>query len=156
METEILDKEITPHTERRRKLLPIWVKIFLWIFMIFGAFAPLGLVFGLLGMNFNVELYGFETTNPFSPIGLLLVLLFAIKGMVAYGLWFEKDWAVVFALFDGILGISVCVFVMFGLPYLMGNNLSSFNIRLELLALIPYVVTMKKIKEEWASRNALK
>lgn len=27
------------HTERRRKLLPWWIKVFCWIFMLFGVLS---------------------------------------------------------------------------------------------------------------------
>ena len=59
-ENEILDSNLGEKpTIRRRKLLPWWIKIFLWLFLITGAISPIGLIFGVLGNNFQLALYGF-------------------------------------------------------------------------------------------------
>lgn len=52
--TEILDDTFSnkPYN-RRRDLLPVWMKICCWIFMIMAALAPVAFVLGaLFGMNF--------------------------------------------------------------------------------------------------------
>lgn len=152
-ESEILDGEFSPMTERRRNLLPIWIKIFLWIFMIFGAIVPVGLVLGVLGIDINLALYGLETTKALSITGLILVLLFAIKGAVSFGLWTEKDWAVNLAIIDATVGIVVCTIVMFVLPFFYEQSGFTFSLRLELIALIPYFVKMRNIKGQWESRK---
>ena len=152
-ETEIIDSDLSSTKERRRKLLPIWIKIFLWIFMVFGAIAPVGVVLGAIGIDFNLALYGLETTNALSITGLLIILFFAIKGTVSFGLWTEKDWAVNLAIIDAIIGIVACSFVMLVLPFLSDNNGFNFNIRLELIVLIPYLIKMRKIKGDWYNRK---
>lgn len=151
---EILDDELLPKVLRRRKLLPTWIKIFLWIFMVFGIVAPIGLVLGLLGFDFNIALYGLETTRALSVIGMLIIALLAIKGAVSYGLWTEKDWAVKLAIADAIIGIVVCVLVMLVPPFLAGNN--GFSFRLELLVLMPYLLKMQKIKTNWENAKAIR
>lgn len=151
-ETEILDSELSPTSERRRKLLPTWIKIFLWIFMVFGIITPIGLVLGIFGIDFSLSLYGLETTKALSISGLVIILLFAIKGAVSFGLWTEKDWAVNLAIVDAIIGIVACTVVMLILPFVLESNGFKFSLRLELIALIPYLIKMKKIKEEWESR----
>lgn len=150
-ETEILDSELSPAKERRRKLLPVWIKIFLWIFMIFGIIAPIGLILGIIGIDFNLALYGLETTNALSITGLLIILFFAIKGIVSFGLWTEKDWAINLAIVDAIIGIVACSIVMLVLPFISDNI--GFNVRLELIALIPYLIKMRKIKGDWYDRK---
>jgi len=133
---------------RRRDLLPIWIKIFLWIFMIAGCIVPIGLVFSILGISFSLSLYGLETNDGFSITGIVIMTLFAIKGAVSISLWTEKGWAISLALFDAILGIAVCVFVMLILPFLNDTG-PRLMIRLELIAIIPYLIKMKAIKDEW-------
>lgn len=152
-ETNILDSKIAPSIERRRKLLPTWIKIFLWIFMVFGAIAPIGLILGILGIRFSLSLYGLETIDALTPVGIFVLLLFAIKGTVSFGLWTEKDWAVKLAILDGIIGIVTCVFVTLVLPFIVESNGFHLNLRLELIALIPYLIKMNKIKGEWANRK---
>jgi hypothetical protein len=74
----------TPNTERR-KLLPIWIKIFTWIFMLFGAIVPIALVWGFIGNSFQLSIYGLETQYPLSVTGLAILSLFTFKAIVAYG-----------------------------------------------------------------------
>ena len=95
MSDNILDEQQFGYSAlRRRDLLPLWIKIFIWIFLIFGTILPVILILGIIGINFNLSLYGLETTQPLSLIGLLITILFALKGIVAFGLWMEKEWAI--------------------------------------------------------------
>lgn len=150
-ESQILDEDLSQNRERRRKLLPIWIKVFLWIFLVSGVIAPLGLILGFMGIYFNMGLYGLETTDPLSVTGLVITLMFTLKGAVSFGLWTEKDWAINLAIIDAILGILACAFVMFALPYMASGFQSPW--RLELLLLIPYLVKMQKIRNEWENRG---
>jgi len=154
MDENLLDdafvQEIMP---RRRDLLPIWMRVFTWIFLIFGVLIPPVFLFGMLGGHANLSLYGLSTSQPASLLGVTIMLLFVFKGVVAYGLWTEKEWAVKLALVDALIGIAICTFVMIGLPLLGSGGL---NIRLELVALIPYFLKMREIRTEWQSRIALK
>lgn len=148
-DSPILDSELsgTP-VIARRKLLPVWIKIFIWIFMITGGLAVLGLPFGMLGLNFNIALYGIETVQPLTPAGLMLIAIYLIKGIVAYALWTEKDWAVTAAQVDATIGIIICAFIMVIYP-MMADSGSSFNFRLEIIVLVLYLMKMNQIKEAW-------
>jgi hypothetical protein len=145
---EVLD-EINKPFNRRKDLLPTWIKVFSWIFMIMGLFVPLSLLLGILGMNFQIELYGMKTNSPISTIGIILTLLFFLKGITAFGLLTEKSWAIKVGLFDAILGILVCIFIMLVYPFIDDIPSFSFNFRLELLLLIPYLLKLNKIKNDW-------
>ena len=153
-DTITLDNEIKPNSERRRKLLPIWIKIFLWIFMAFGVLTPIGLIYGILGINFDLSLYGLETTKALSITGMFIMSLFVFKALISFGLWTEKDWVINLAIIDAILGIIVCTFVMLVLPFFLENNGLHFSIRLELIALIPYLIKMRQIKANWIERKS--
>ncbi|WP_375561936.1 hypothetical protein ACE193_05150 [Bernardetia sp. OM2101] len=144
------DKEIKA---RRRKLLPIWIKVFIWIFMIIGFFAPLSIVAGLFGYSFSLSIYSLETVSPISLLGGFIILLIFYKGVIAFGLWTEKKWAVDLALIDAIIGIGVCAFVMMSDLFFREGGMK-LNIRLELILLIPYFLKMYKIKTEWEEREA--
>ena len=113
--------------------------------------VPISLICGILNVDINLALYGLETTRTFSIIGIIVVLLFALKGMVSFGLWTEKDWAVRLAIIDASVGIGACAIIMIVMPFMPGNHGFSLNLRLELIALIPYLLKMKKIKTEWES-----
>lgn len=146
---EILDQDTIQTTQTRRGLLPLWIKVFIWLFFFFGGILPIGLVFGLLGWQFDMALYGLETTFPLSLSGLTLFGLFAVKGMVSFSLWTEKDWGVRLAIADAMVGIVICLFDMFVMPFL--QETPAIGIRLELIPLIPYFIKMRKIRTEWAT-----
>ncbi|MCB9304527.1 MAG: hypothetical protein H6566_28165 [Lewinellaceae bacterium] len=146
---EILDGQLDISSKRRRALLPVWIKIFTWIFMITALIIPIGVIFGLIGMPFNLGLYGLETMAPISLTGAIILALFALKGVVAYGLWTERKWAVNLAIVDGILGLVICTLMMVVMPFLLDKGGFRFSFRLELFALIPYVIKMFRVRPEW-------
>jgi hypothetical protein len=140
---------------KRKSLLPWWIKIFMWIFLIFGAFAPIGFVFGMLGYNFKLSLYGgLETSDPISITGICIILLFLLKGVTSYGLLRETDWAVKLGIIDAITGFAICVFVMF-YPLFYSFMNSGFTFRVEILLLIPYLNKLLKIKTAWENAVSL-
>jgi hypothetical protein len=126
---------------RRRKIFPVWIKIFVWIFMIMGGCAVPVLIIGLFGTTIDLELYGLKATEATSVEGLLLLFLFIYKGVVAALLWFERGPAVAMAIIDAALGIMICTWVMFAGPH--------FAFRFELVALVPYLIVMFRIRKRW-------
>lgn len=137
---------------RRKTLLPWWIKIFMWIFLVFGAIALVGLIFALLGYDYYVGLYGLDTNKPLSIMGIGTILLFLFKGVTAYGFIGETDWAIKLGILDAISGMVICVFVML-FPFFVSGSDVKFNFRLELILLIPYLNKLLKIKSTW--ENAL-
>lgn len=154
-QTDLLQPEITSKFKRRRELLPWWIKVFTWIFLIFGAIVPLTIIFAIVGYTFQISLYGLETNEPLSLTGLLLIILFLFKGIVAYGLWTEKDWVINLGIIDAIAGIAICVFMMLLYPFFDVSPGFTFSFRLELLLLIPYLIKLKKINNDWLNFNLL-
>lgn len=147
METpaELILEPMLPATVRRRQLLPWWIKAFCLLFMFFGPVAFLGLIAAAFGVRFELALYGFETMDALSPIGLLITSQFILKSIVSYELWNEKRWAIKVAILDAFISIGVCTFSMVWQP-LMGYSLS---LRLELVILVPYVLKLLKIQDQW-------
>lgn len=137
---------------RRRLLLPIWMKVCCWIFMVLGAFAPIGLVAGVLDYNFELSLYGLSTYYPLSLYGLVIIALLSIKGLASYSLWFEKDWAINVAYVDAIIGIIVCIITMFGFQNSSRFTGVSFTFRVEIFLLLPYFYKLRKIKADWLAK----
>jgi hypothetical protein len=127
--------------KRRRQLLPLWIKIFLWFFIVMGCMVPLGFILACFNIPFQVSLYGLTSNDPTSVFGILLSAVLAYKAYTAFALWTGKTYAVSLAQIDAIFGIISCAVVMIVGP---GSIL-----RLELIALIPYLIKMNKIKAEW-------
>lgn len=132
---------------RRRNLLPIWIKIFTWLFLIGGAVAIGILICGFFLTNINLEIYGIQASHPYTLTGFLISILLIYKGTVAYGLWFEQKWAPQAAIIDGIMGIAICIIMMIIIPFTHSNI--NFTIRLELIPLYFYLQKMQKIKPIW-------
>lgn len=148
MEEQHLLDDLSPGNKIKRwKLLPWWIKVFVWIFLVFGILAMPLFIYGLLGYHYELSLYGLETNNPLSPIGLLLTAIFVLKGIVSYSLWYEKDWALTLGIIDAIAGILICILSML-LPLILDNG-GVINYRLELLILIPYLIKLFNLRASW-------
>lgn len=146
----ILEPLLQEASVKRRQLLPIWIKIFCWFFLLGGLVAPLLVVAGFfLNVQASLALYGMETSNPLSLAGLVIAALFFLKGIVAYGLWWEKDWAIELGIVDSILGIAFCVLLMTPLGVSLELLTTTPAIRLELVALIPFLIKLQKLKPLW-------
>ena len=65
----------------------------------------------------------------------MLLGIFIAKGIIAYGLWTEADWAVNFAIIDAIIGIILCLFVTIAPLFLSESRSIQLTIRLELVVL---------------------
>ena len=153
MEQEnLLDDVLPEHSNlvRRRALLPWWMKVFIWIFIVMGGISIPILIMGILGTNTTVSMYGLESHQAISFVGLILISLFLLKGIVSYGLWAEEDWAINLGYVDAIAGIAICLFVMLGMHYF--SPTSGFTFRLELLLLVPYLIKLKQLHPEWDKR----
>ncbi|WP_205504012.1 hypothetical protein [Rufibacter psychrotolerans] len=142
-------EELEDNKTRRRELLPWWMKAFIWIFLIMGAIVPIGLIMGLMGFSFSISLYGFETTTPISATGITLSVLILVKGVTAFGLWTEKDWAVRLGIFDAVIGLVACVLAMFVVPFVDRSEGFVLNFRLEPILLVLYLLKLQKIKSSW-------
>ncbi|MEI9918559.1 MAG: hypothetical protein WDO14_07130 [Bacteroidota bacterium] len=146
----ILDNDFAAPRINRRKLLPWWIKTFCWIFMVFGAFIPISFIAAIFfDTGFQISIYGLSTFQPLSSIGLLLLLVFFIKGMAGYGLWFEKDWALLIGQADAIIGIVICLCSMLVFPFTERWTEYSSNFRIELVFLILYLAKLVQLKSKW-------
>ena len=144
----ILEPLLLESTSSRKRILPLWIKIFSWLFLITGAISILAVFAGMLGTSYQVSLYGLQSNEPFSLTGLLILAMFVFKGIVAFGLLTAKGWAVGLGIVDAVVGIVICGAAMFALPLLYGTG-SPFTIRLELALLIPYLIRLQKLKKNW-------
>lgn len=134
----------------RRELIPFWIKIFIWIFIVFALFVPLLIIIRLSGRETLLTIYGLETNDAFSSIGIIISALFFLKGIAAFGMWSEKEWAIKLAIIDSVIGIIICLAVMTAPVF---SNRLIYNYRLELILLIPYLIWLFKIKAAWESND---
>ena len=149
----ILDLIPGEQAPRRRKLLPWWIKTFIWIFMVLGGIAVLIIPYGFTGKPIQLAIYGIETYVVFSATGFVLLAVFLLKGLSAYALWTEKDAAIILAILDGSLGLLICLFLMIGYPFIDHIAGVKGGFRFEIILLIPYLLKLITIKSAW-DKNA--
>ncbi|RCW91334.1 hypothetical protein [Winogradskyella arenosi] len=155
-ESQIIDNatEEFENTTRRRALLPWWIKVFCWFFMLIGLMAFVCFFLGFTTIKPALAFYGFESYEPFSINGLIVITVGVFKGITAFLLWFEKDYAITFGKIDALIGIVICGISMLILPFV--NDGINIQIRLELALLIPYLWKLNKIAPEWKNRTNFK
>ena len=141
--------EVVKSEKKRRDLLTWWIKVFCWFFMLFGLLSIVCLILGFTNTKPLLAFYGFETNEPFSLNGIIVITIGVIKGITAFSLWFEKDFAIKLGKIDAIIGIIICGISMLVLPFVQDGF--NFNIRLELALLIPFLLKLNKIQNEWES-----
>ncbi|MBC5834454.1 hypothetical protein G6N05_07275 [Flavobacterium sp. F372] len=131
----------------RRALLPVWIKVFCWLFMIMGVAGIACFLIGIFGGTADLSLYGFETNKPVSLLGSLIIALMSFKAFTAYSLWFEKDNAIQLGKIDAIAGIIICFISMVVIPIFVEN--AGVTLRLELILLLPFYYKLEAIKKAW-------
>ncbi len=145
---DLLTDDYLDQTKSRKELLPWWIKVFMWIFLVLGVFV-VGIAFAsIFEFSTVLSLYGFSTTEIWSPVGILLLFVFILKAVTSYGLIAKKSWAIKLGITDAGLGIFLCLFVI---VYTIATKGFNFSMRLELLFLVPYLLRLLRIRVEWES-----
>jgi hypothetical protein len=134
-------------SQARKALIPLWIKIFGWLFIVMGALVPFLYIGSLIfGFSASYAMFGLEYEgNAKALMPLVISTVILINGLCAYGLIFGKDW-----------GLSACiVFGYIGLALTLGSMLfevifnGSMMIRLEPIIQIPYLVKLNRLKAQW-------
>ena len=134
-------------SQARKALIPLWIKIFGWLFIVMGALVPFLYIGSLIfGFSASYAMFGLEYEgNAKALMPLVISTVILINGLCAYGLIFGKDW-----------GLSACiVFGYIGLALTLGSMLfevifnGSMMIRLEPIIQIPYLVKLNRLKTQW-------
>lgn len=92
------------NAKTRKQLLPWWIKVFMWIFLLGG-------VFGVL---------------------IAVPVVYLLKGVTSFGLITQKNWAIKIGLVDASLCIFLCLIAMI-YPLLNGHFNFSLRLELALL-----------------------
>lgn len=144
METELSIEESAIKPKIRKDLIPLWIKIFGWLFLVFGAAAPvLYLISAILNFEATYEIFGLSYTgSAYTAMPMLISLIILVNGLCAYGLLFQKNWGLMSCLVMGYIGFFITLISMF-------IYLPDLTIRLEPLLQVPYLVKLHKIKPQW-------
>ena len=131
----------------RKALLPVWIKIFGWLFIVMGGGVPF-LYLGslILGFSASYTMFGLGYEGgalAFMPF--LISCTIFINGLCAYGLLFGKDWGLTACIVFGYIGLALTVGSMVFEMVVSGGMM----IRLEPLIQIPYLIKLHKLKGHW-------
>jgi len=127
----------------RRDLVPIWIKIFGWIFIAIAVLSIPLMFWGVLSdQPVQLELFGFAHAGPaLSPYAFAMVGLYLFMGITAYGLIFRKDWGVAGCLANGYVGLALCIISMI----MSGGT----PVRVEPLIQLFYLRRLHLIQDKW-------
>ena len=129
----------------RKSLVPRWIKVFGWIFIVMAAAIPImWCVYPFLKLSqpARFEIFGlYAVGSPYFYGAILIQSIIVFLGVSAYGLLFGKSWGLIACLINGYLGIAICLFTMFM------SGLTS--LRLEPLIQVPYLIKLHKIRGLW-------
>ncbi len=136
-----------PGVASRRELVPVWIKIFGWIFIAVSALTvPLMLWSVVAGSDVRLDLFGFGYTGPaLHPYAFAMASLYLFMGITAYGLIFRKDWGVTGCLANGYIGLAICIISMI----MSGGT----NIRIEPIIQLFYLRRLHKIRPDWKNAS---
>lgn len=140
--------------QRRLQLIPIWMKIFMWIFVFLGTWVVFVNILRVVGINFGANssttIYGLETFDKNTFLYFFISGLIVFKMVVSFAMITEKTWAINAAIIDAILGFLVMIWVMLLRPIFNNSDFSyEWNFQFELLLLIPYLFKCVRIKNDW-------
>ena len=138
--------QLGPSTEvglARRRALPFWIEIFSWLFLLIGASIPVVVILGVLrGTSVSFMLFGFSYSGrALDLFGLLLACMLAGCAVTAYGLLWGRSWGQFAAMVTGWAGLVLCA-----ASVIIG---SGRYVPLEPLLLVPFLVTMHRLKGAW-------
>ena len=148
MDTVLTEQEASDDKSQARKaLIPLWIKIFGWLFIVMGALVPFLYIGSLIfGFRASYTMFGLEYEgNARALMPLVISTVILINGLCAYGLLFGKDWGLTACIVFGYIGLLLTIGTM--LFEIIFNG--SMMIRLELIILIPYLVKLHRLKAHW-------
>lgn len=124
--------------------------------MLIGASAIFVNFWEIVGLPINFwfitesSIYGMETYDRFSILGIFISILIIFKGYTAFAMWTEKPLAIRLGILDAIVGIIVCIIMMIVEPlFQFINGTWDINLRFEILFLTPYLIKCYKIRKTW-------
>ncbi len=135
-----------PLAQRRRALLPAWIRFFSWLFLLGTLGGPIWVLNGLLfHAPVNLLLFGFHYAGyGFDAGGFLLAIMFLFMGTAAYGLPWGRSWGLFLGLMAGVGGLFLA------LSSLFLADTPGLHIPLEPFFQVPFIVALWRRRAAWA------
>jgi hypothetical protein len=141
------DRSVAALAAERRKLVPRWIRLLGGLLIAVGVVVVvLSVDAALSGASVSFAVFGVVHRGPVLEVpGLLIVGLSAGIAVSAYGLISGRTWGLTAGLAAGYL-----VLVASTISMLESLDTLRLEVRLEPLVVIPYLVTLHRLKRRWA------
>ena len=138
---------------KRRDLLPRIIRFFCWFFMVIAILSIVMLLVSLVFQGTEIKSESSIFRINFQPESYVALAIALLKGFVGWALWTEKKWAVRLARVDAVLSILLWIYSVLVSPILSSGPIS-LNIRIEIFALIPYLIKLINMQSQWESTDS--
>ncbi len=129
---------------KRKKLLPKWIRFFCWIFIILLG-APTILVVGLFVGDMHYNLFGVSYYGTaLSPLPIVMMLVLMIHGAAAYGLLWGKRWAVDIGILCGVIGTMFSIAGM-----VTAHTRGQMHFEFSIIAQVLFLLILFHVRRKW-------
>lgn len=145
----IFDEDFLQETSiRRRRLMPLALKIYVWYFMVTSALSLISTVYFYF---LSASPFQFELSNALSLLTFISSLFFvALTFLSNLFILLEKKWAILFALIVTALSIISRSYASYKILNYTEPSISNITTGVGwLLIRIPYLIILLKIKRDW-------
>jgi hypothetical protein len=134
----------------RYLLLPVWIRVFAWIFLVMGVPGAIVAVLGLIfNFTFPMFIFGLRSVGPLrSPVTFVIGATFALLAYAAFALLWGREDGRRAGLAAGYIGLVICAVVSFA-TFASGG----FYIPFEPLLQVPFIWKLHKLKGRWEEPN---
>lgn len=146
-EAPVADREaVATRPAERRRLVPLWIRIFGGVILLFGAAVPVLLVVAwVTGAPVTVSFLGLDHHgSPGHPVALLVLALTLSHAVAAYGLLAGQPWGVRACMAVTFLGVVAC---LGGMAYSLFQG--QVNVRLELVVQALFLRRLALMRPLW-------
>lgn len=155
-ESSIFDQDFLQQVSiRRRKLMPLALKIYVWLFLIVWAFLFLGPLYIYLRYP---KVYDIDFSNVSGFLGQFCAFAYCILRFLAnLFILLEKKWAILMACVMSGFSLLLWTF-FFGLQFYQGGFAVTLSgeslLMLSAIVLeIPYVIMLLRIRQKWVKAD---
>jgi len=139
------------------KNLPLFIKVYCIYFFIGGV-----IIFGLALYEIfstdeiKISIYGLSAIDQYSKVKLIIQTLYLIKFINVLGFYYGKKWSKQLGIFDAILGILICLFVITE-PLFMKTLVVPNRLPFDIIFVIwfLYILLSRRIDQVYFKQKAL-
>lgn len=136
-------------TTLRKDLIPTWIKVFSWLFLITGILGLFGLLSYVFNPLLNINIYDINLKENSFILSMFSTLIIIFNGFTAYLILKKEDKAIEIARINALIGIVICITSTFLNLYLYDE----FKIRIEIIFIWFFYKKMDEIKLRWLTAS---